>query len=555
MEQIKCAIYTRKSNEEGLEKEFNTLEAQRNAGENYILSQIHQGWTLVEKHYDDGGYSGGNMNRPALQELLEDIRKGEVNMIVVYKIDRLTRSLLDFSKMIEVLDTYHCSFVSVTQNFNTADSMGRLMLNVLLSFAQFEREISGERIRDKVAMSRKKGMWTGGRVPLGYDVENKKLVVNEKEVKIVRKIFDLFNNGYDLLQICDELKSLNMHPKQFKSKESPREFKPAYLDYILHNPIYIGLMPFKGQTYQGQHEAIISEEDFKKAASAKKSFVRTKQTMPNEGLLNNLLECGCCESKMRISSTQKAGKRYRYYVSIKALKGGYRDCELKSIPAGEIETLILKQIAPLFKNHELILKLAQETKSIDRSCQEREVRMAMLDFGEVFNNLTFSQQQELLSIVIEKIVVYSDYLMINFTPGAVSIMDDEGRQKLLKMTRTMQVDFSFCHVKGRRKIIDSDGKNVTDMKTQQTILKALLRAFAWNKKLEQEGISIEELAKKEGVDKGYLGKIVRLTILAPDIVTAILESRIPPRLTLETFIRKRIPYIWEEQRITFGFKN
>ena len=187
---IRCAVYTRKSTEEGLDKEFNTLEAQREAGENYIKSQKNLGWVLIPEYYDDGGYSGGTLKRPALQRLLSDVQDGKVDMIVVYKIDRLTRSLLDFSQLIKTLDAHECSFVSVTQNFNTCDSMGKLTLNILLSFAQFEREVSAERIRDKIAATKKKGMWTGGSVPLGYDVENKKLVVNPEEAKVVQYIFE-----------------------------------------------------------------------------------------------------------------------------------------------------------------------------------------------------------------------------------------------------------------------------------------------------------------------------------------------------------------------------
>lgn len=192
MEEIKCAVYTRKSTDEGLEKEFNTLEAQREAGENYVKSQKHQGWVLIKEHYDDGGFSGGNMNRPSLKRLLQDVEAGKVNMIVVYKIDRLTRSLTDFAKMVDVFDKYHCSFVSVTQNFNTADSMGRLTLNMLLSFAQFEREISGERIRDKVAASKKKGIWMGGCVPYGYEPIKRKLVIKPEEAKVIKFMFEKY---------------------------------------------------------------------------------------------------------------------------------------------------------------------------------------------------------------------------------------------------------------------------------------------------------------------------------------------------------------------------
>ena len=229
IKKVRCAIYTRKSTDEGLEKEFNTLEAQREAGENFVMSQKAQGWEILPDHYDDGGYSGGNMNRPALERLFADIEADKVDMIVVYKIDRLTRSLMDFSKMIEIFDAHNCSFVSVTQNFNTADSMGRLMLNVLLSFAQFEREISGERIRDKVAASRKKGMWTGGVVPFGYIPINKKLVVKEREAEIVRFMFDGYVKYKSITGIC----------KLIKDKFG-EEYRREMVKRILRNPIYIG---------------------------------------------------------------------------------------------------------------------------------------------------------------------------------------------------------------------------------------------------------------------------------------------------------------------------
>ena len=241
---VRCAIYTRKSTDEGLDKEFNTLEAQREAGANYILSQKHQGWVLLDERYDDGGFSGGNINRPALKRLINDVEAGKIDMIVVYKIDRLTRSLADFSKLIEVLDKHKCSFVSVTQNFNTYDSMGRLTLNVLLSFAQFEREVGAERIRDKVAASRKKGMWMGGKVPFGYMLINKHLEINPTEAEIVRLIFNKYSACKSERDVCTFLKAggycINAR-KQKNGIELPaKEFTVSKIDYMLRNPIYIG---------------------------------------------------------------------------------------------------------------------------------------------------------------------------------------------------------------------------------------------------------------------------------------------------------------------------
>lgn len=254
MEEIKCAVYTRKSTDEGLEKEFNTLEAQREAGENYIKSQKHQGWVLIKEHYDDGGFSDGNMNRPSLQRLLKDVEAGKVNMIVVYKIDRLTRSLTDFAKMVDIFDKYHCSFVSVTQNFNTADSMGRLTLNMLLSFAQFEREISGERIRDKVAASKKKGIWMGGCVPYGYEPIKRKLVIKPDEAKVIKFMFEKYLEYKSPLAVSKLMTEAGM-----------KTFARASIDRMLKNPIYMGKIKHQGVLYDGQHEAIISEEIFKAA--------------------------------------------------------------------------------------------------------------------------------------------------------------------------------------------------------------------------------------------------------------------------------------------------
>lgn len=229
MQEVRCAIYTRKSTDEGLEKEFNTLEAQRESGENYIRSQKHQGWVLVDKHYDDGGYSGGNMKRPALQELFADIQAGQIDMIVVYKIDRLTRSLIDFSKMVDLFDKHNCSFVSVTQNFNTSDSMGRLTLNMLLSFAQFEREIGSERVRDKQAASKKKGMWTGGVIPFGYQTVNKKLEIKPDEAEAVRFMFEMYVKYKSAMAVCKLL-----------TESGYKSFRRDAVKRMLKNPLYMG---------------------------------------------------------------------------------------------------------------------------------------------------------------------------------------------------------------------------------------------------------------------------------------------------------------------------
>ena len=280
---IRCAIYTRKSTEAGLDQEFNSLDAQRDAGEAYITSQKHEGWNVIPTMYDDAAYSGGNMDRPALKKLLADIEAGKIDIVVVYKVDRLSRALGDFAKMVEIFDAYNVSFVSVTQAFNTTTSMGRLMLNVLLSFAQFEREVTGERIRDKFAASKKKGMWMGEPQPLGYDVKDRKLIVNEDEVKIVRFIFECYADnptGEPLYKLLDALKTKEYKGKSYTSQKGNqiigKEFSLNQIYNILNNPLYNGKIKHKKEIYDGEHGAIIDGELWHSVHNkiSKKEFIR-----------------------------------------------------------------------------------------------------------------------------------------------------------------------------------------------------------------------------------------------------------------------------------------
>jgi DNA invertase Pin-like site-specific DNA recombinase len=266
---IRCGIYTRKSTEEGLEQDFNSLDAQREACEAYVQSQRSLGWIAQKKRYDDGGISGGTMDRPALRELLADIEQGRVDLVVVYKVDRLTRSLMDFAKIIEAFDTKGISFVSVTQQFNTANSMGRLTLNVLLSFAQFEREVTAERIRDKIAASKKKGMWMGGPLPLGYDVKDRKLIINKTEAETVRHIFCMYGDLGTVRRVKENLDCLSIVTKLRAQKNGKvtggTPFSRGNLYQLLSNPIYIGRIPYKGETYSGKHEAIVDQRSWEMA--------------------------------------------------------------------------------------------------------------------------------------------------------------------------------------------------------------------------------------------------------------------------------------------------
>jgi site-specific DNA recombinase len=350
---IRCAIYTRKSTEEGLEQEFNSLQAQREAAEAYIKSQKHLGWTLIPDHYDDGGFSGGSMDRPALQQLLDDIEAHRVDCVVVYKVDRLSRSLLDFARLMDSFDQRSVSFVSVTQQFNTTTSLGRLTLNILLSFAQFEREIISERTRDKMSAARRKGKWVGGTPVLGYDVDPRggRLLVNEKEARRVREIFKLYQEHRSLAVAVGELASRGWTTKSWKSKRGirhkGRSFTKASLRRFLTNAVYVGKVEYRETTYEGEHPAIVDAEvweavngEFRERRRPKTDLVRTKQ----KALLTGLLFCKSCERPMVATYATKRGLRYRYYLCKEAQRNGWKSCPTKSVSASLIEDSVVAQL-------------------------------------------------------------------------------------------------------------------------------------------------------------------------------------------------------------------
>ncbi|MCG6158325.1 recombinase family protein [Rubinisphaera margarita] len=360
--QVRCAIYTRKSTEEGLEQEFNSLDAQREAGEAYITSQRGEGWVCLPTHYDDGGFTGGNMERPALKRLLDDIEAGEVDCVVVYKVDRLSRSLKDFTRVMEVFERHNVSFVSVTQAFNTTSSMGRLTLNILLSFAQFEREIISERTRDKMAAARRKGRYLGGPPLLGYDIDREKsrLVVNDREAAKVRKIFELYLEKGSLLATIAELDQRGWNTKSYTTRKGePRggtPFNKARLHALLTNVVYVGKVKYKDELHEGQHEAIANADTFRQVQS---QLLRNRVTgnprTKTTALLQGLLYCEPCGCSMTQSyTTKQRSKRYRYYVCTNAQKRGWHDCPSKSIPAGQIEEYVVDHVRGMGQDEGLI---------------------------------------------------------------------------------------------------------------------------------------------------------------------------------------------------------
>jgi site-specific DNA recombinase len=352
---VRCAIYTRKSTEEGLDQDFNSLDAQREAAEAFIASQTHEGWRSLAVRYDDPGFTGGNMERPALHRLLADIRAGKVDCVVVYKVDRLSRSLLDFARLIETFEKHKVAFVSVTQQFNTANSMGRLVLNVLLSFAQFEREIIGERIRDKIAATKKKGKWAGGFPVLGYDVDrtgnSPRLVVNAREAARVREIFNLYLHLGALLPVVDELARRGWKNKECRTSKDEvrggRPFDKCNLYALLRNPVYVGMVKHKSNVYPGEHEAIVEESVFKQVQNLMRKNARAGGPLIRNkygAMLRGIIFCKGCSRTMVHTFSRKGPKRYRYYTCSAAIKAGRKACPSPSLPSDEVERVVVDQI-------------------------------------------------------------------------------------------------------------------------------------------------------------------------------------------------------------------
>ncbi|QDT55943.1 DNA-invertase hin [Caulifigura coniformis] len=372
---IRCAIYTRKSTDEGLEKDFNSLDAQREAAEAYIASQIGEGWICLPDRYDDGGFTGGNLDRPALKKLIADIEAGKIDCVVVYKVDRLSRSLTDFGRLVEVFDKRGTSFVSVTQHFNTTNSMGRLTLNILLSFAQFEREIISERTRDKMAAARKKGKWAGGPPMLGYDVVNQKLEVNEPEAKQVREVFELYLDRRSLLTVAQELNDRGSTTKRWNTKAGTEKgglrWTKDNVLALLRNVVYIGRVRHKAETYPGEHVGIVDQAVFDAVQALLSDNGRTNPNGPrgsDGAILCGLVRCRSCGCAMTPSCSVKKNRRYRYYVCVNAQKRGYRECPMPSVSAEVLETFVVDQIREIGRDPDLVAATFAE---VQRQAEER----------------------------------------------------------------------------------------------------------------------------------------------------------------------------------------
>jgi site-specific DNA recombinase len=415
---LRCAVYTRKSSEEGLEQEFNSLDAQREACEAYIASQKPEGWVLVPDHYDDGGISGATLDRPALQRLLADIEAKRVDIVVVYKIDRLSRALMDFAKLVEVFDRNNVTFVSVTQSFNTTTSMGRLTLNILLSFAQFEREVIGERIRDKFAASRKKGMWMGGFVPLGYDVKDRKLVVNDADAAVVKRIFEKFTKSGSVTDLVRTLRADDVRGKR------GRLIDKGYVYQLFRNRVYLGEAVHRGTSYPGEHQAIVSTALWDKVHSILNENARRRANAAraqSPALLKGLIfgPTGCA---MTPSHTRKGGRLYRYYVSADLLKHDAAECTVRRVPAGEIEGAVVDQVRELLRSPELIVRTWRAGKQLVDGLTESDVAAALRRLDPLWNELFPAEQARVIQLLVARVDVSPDGLDVRLrTEGLANL--------------------------------------------------------------------------------------------------------------------------------------
>ena len=546
----RCAIYTRKSSEEGLEQDFNSLQAQRQACEAFIKSQAGEGWRLVKTAYDDGGLLGATMERPALQRLLADVNQGVIDVVLVYKVDRLTRSLTDFAKMVEVFDARGASFVAVTQQFNTTTSMGRLTLNVLLSFAQFEREVTGERIRDKIAASKKRGMWMGGLVPLGYDVIDRRLMVNQSEAEKVREIFRRYLELGSVRLLMEDLNRRGVRSKVRVARNGKpsggNSFFRGALYVLLSNPIYIGEIRHKGVRHRGLHEPIVDRKLWDKTqrslrSQAVRDASRATKSAPSPLTRKLFDESG---QSLTPSHAVKGERRYRYYVSRSLIKGtadpagrGWR------LPAPEIERTVAASACQILSDGTGIAAAAQAIGLAENRLPSlfqaaaawRERLQSEVEAGAA------------LDALVDRVDLTDTGLRVSLkvpTPERVKRPAADGQD--LIVTRFFPMTIRWRGVEMRLVI---EGNRAHAPRADSALLKVVARARQWSEDLLMgRAQSVTEVAQREGVADRYVRRLMRLAFLAPEIVEAIVAGNQPTKLTAEALAERiDLPLLWTAQ--------
>jgi DNA invertase Pin-like site-specific DNA recombinase len=548
----RCVVYTRKSSEEGLEQDFNSLQAQRDACEAFIRSQAGEGWRLSKSHYDDGGFSGGTMARPALQRLMEDVRQGLVDVVVVYKVDRLTRSLADFAKMVELFDATGVSFVAVTQQFNTTTSMGRLTLNVLLSFAQFEREVTGERIRDKIAASKRRGLWMGGTVPLGYDVCDRRLVVNEAEAVLVRQIYQRYLELGSVRLLKQELDQRGVASKVRLSRKGSssggKSFSRGALYELLSNPIYLGEIRHKRERHRGQHQSILEREMWERVqqrlcTGARRGCEPTTKA-PSSPLAGRVVdESG---EPLYAQGAANGGRRYRYFVSRSLIRGkpidvgrGWR------VPAPELERVVLTATRSILAD-QAALALGIQDSSKDVENIEQILGIAS-KWSERLH--TENDAQAVLGELIKQVQLTGSGFRVTINLPVVKVGKEP--KGMVALSHFVPMRISRRGV-GSRLILNG---RANEGQVDPVLMKALARSRAWFEELASGGVaSLAEIARREGHRKRYVARLTKLAFIAPAIAEAIATGRTPIGVNLQMLMDGRLPLVpcWSEQQRMFS---
>ncbi|MXO85989.1 recombinase family protein [Altererythrobacter aurantiacus] len=552
---VRCAIYTRKSSEDGLAQDFNSLDAQREACAAYVASQASEGWELLSAHYDDGGVSGGTLERPSLQRLLSDVAKNRIDIVVVYKVDRLTRSLLDFAKLVEIFDAANVSFVSVTQAFNTTSSMGRLTLNMLLSFAQFEREITAERIRDKIAASKAKGMWMGGIAPLGYEPDgNNSLRIVEGHARLIRDIYRRYLSLKAVRLVFDELSAEGVTaPLRIKKDGGTiggRSFTRGQLYQILKNPIYCGKIRHKKAIYEGRHQAIIDSDVWNNVQSilAENTRGQSANRKASSRFLGGLLFDESGEPWIPVHTSKPNSRRYRsvekrfyYYVkrSVHFQKTGQRKSgKMPSrLPADELEQLVKKTVSQFLSDPIAVLSevgLPLDCTSIERVRQSSEV---------LCNSLSNPEHYKL----IRRVIIHLEHLEIILSLSVLSLLIGLGTNCNGRTTTSLTNDMRLVRNSNSLRLIDKRGE-VMVSKVDPVLLNLLAQARVWWRQLEKGQMDIATLARKEKVTASYITRVVRLSFLSPKIIEKMLKGEQPSQMNGVTILAKgAIPMSWNDQ--------
>jgi DNA invertase Pin-like site-specific DNA recombinase len=555
---IRCAVYTRKSTEDGLDQEFNSLDAQREACAAYVLSQRHEGWTLVSELYDDGGFSGGNMDRPGLKRLLADVAAGKVDVIVIYKVDRLTRSLADFAKIVDILDAAKASFVSITQAFNTTSSMGRLTLNMLLSFAQFEREVTGERIRDKIAASKRKGLWMGGPVPLGYDVRERKLVVNEAEAGKVRHIMQRYLALGSVRELIEELDHDNCVTKIQHRTSGPHRggipFRRGTLFHLLKNRIYLGEIVHKGVAHPGEHTAIVERSlwDQVQTALAERAAGPSRRSgFRHPSLLAGLISDGHGRP-MTPTHAVKGNRRYRYYVTRPDQRGSEPAWR---VPAHDIEAIITDRLAALLLDrtqlHDLVTRDGGDAAAVQTTFKQGDLAATTLRSGLP------SDRIQLVQALVGSVLLHEDRVDIEMSVSglqlALGMPFGEAAEDADPLT------LPCCAVRIRqgreiRLVIPGPSAGRLLPARDEKLIALIAEAHAARELvLASPDRSLNRIAADAGRCRTRLGRLFALGHLAPSIVTAIMEGRQPADLSHRQLLAVDLPTDWAAQRVLLGF--